>query len=301
VIGPELTGRIYGARSGHTAKRSHPDDVRLRVVAEHGLTVDQGGFRALMTDQRTRTKADARARRTGHTDLSAYRDLLAVHGPTDWLAYDSLDTDSRVLTLLGPDGQPTPAANAGEIVTALLDRTPFYAESGGQAPDAGSIVSAGARAEVINVRRPITGLIVHRLRVLDGTIAVDDRVHAAVDPDWRMSARQAHSGTHVVHAALRQVLGPTALRSGSYNRPGYLRLDFAWRGGLSGRQRQPAGDRREHRGDRSRRQRRRIDPSGPRRPRRRVGDPRPGHLGRQQPSHGATGDRHPHRRPDPLI
>ncbi|MDG4833963.1 alanine--tRNA ligase [Solwaraspora sp. WMMD1047] len=231
--------RAGGRRlSGDQAFQLHdtygfPIDLTLEVAAEHGLTVDQDGFRALMTDQRARAKADARARKTGHADLSAYRDLLAAHGPTDWLAYHSLDTDSRVLALLGPDGQPTPAANAGDIVTALLDRTPFYAESGGQAPDAGTIISAGARAEVIDVQRPITGLIAHRLRVLDGTIAVDDRVHAAVDSDWRIGARQAHSGTHVAHAALRQVLGPTALQSGSYNRPGYLRLDFTWRGALS--------------------------------------------------------------------
>ncbi|WFE46801.1 hypothetical protein [Verrucosispora sp. WMMD1129] len=89
------------------------------------------------------------------------------------------------------------------------------------------------RAEIIDVQRPVKNLIAFTVRILDGSLAVGDAVYATVDPEWRTGARQAHSGTHVVHAALRHVLGPNALQSGSYNRPGYLCLDFAWRGGLS--------------------------------------------------------------------
>ncbi len=92
--------------------------------------------------------------------------------------------------------------------------------------------SAGGRLRVLDVQKPIKGLIVHRVEVLEGEIGTGETVQAEVDPEWRRSARQAHSGTHVVHAALREVLGPTALQSGSYNRPGYLRLDFAWGSGL---------------------------------------------------------------------
>jgi alanyl-tRNA synthetase len=209
-----------------------PIDLTLEIAAEQGLEVDQEGFRSLMTGQRTRAKADAQARKTGHADLSAYRTVLDANGPTDWVAYSMLEADARVLAIWSEAGS-VPVAAEGEIVSVALDRTPFYAESGGQDSDAGSLTGPSFSAEVLDVQRPVKGLVVHQIRVLGGTIALDDRVHAAVDPDWRLGARQAHSGTHVVHAALREVLGPTALQSGSYNRPGYLRLDFAWRGGLS--------------------------------------------------------------------
>src|SRR5205814_956810 len=112
-------------------------------------------------------------------------------------------------------------------------RTPFYAESGGQNADAGELTWDGGSAEVLDVQRPIRGLVVHHVRVVDGELSVDKDLHAVVDEEWRLGACQAHSGTHVVHAALREVLGPTALQSGSYNRPGYLRLDFGWGGALT--------------------------------------------------------------------
>ncbi|NEB94317.1 alanine--tRNA ligase, partial [Streptomyces bauhiniae] len=210
-----------------------PIDLTLEMAAEQGVEVDRDGFTALMREQRERARADARARKSaGTTDTTALRTVLDQHGPTDWRAWDTLTTDSRVLALLGPSG-PVPVAREGEIVSVVLDRTPFYAESGGQAADAGLLSGASVEAEVIDVQRPLPGLVVHKVRVTAGDLTTGDAVHAAVDPEWRLGARQAHSGTHVLHAALRQVLGPTALQSGSYNRPGHLRLDFPWRGGLS--------------------------------------------------------------------
>jgi alanyl-tRNA synthetase len=131
-------------------------------------------------------------------------------------------------------GKPTDVLGNGEIGELVLDRTPFYAESGGQAADAGTIEFDGGRLEVLDVQRPVRGLVVHQVRVVDGELPSEATgLHAKVDPEWRIGARQAHSGTHVVHAALREVLGPTALQSGSYNRPGYLRLDFGWSKGLT--------------------------------------------------------------------
>ncbi|GGQ08288.1 alanine--tRNA ligase [Streptomyces pseudogriseolus] len=212
-----------------------PIDLTLEMAAEQGVEVDREGFTTLMREQRERARADARARKTGGTDLSALRPVLDTHGPTDWRAWDTLATDSRVLAVLGSSG-PAPVAHEGEIVTVVLDRTPFYAESGGQESDAGRLSGTSVEAEVLDVQRPLPGLITHQVRVLSGELATGEAVHAAVDPEWRLGARQAHSGTHVLHAALRQVLGPGALQSGSYNRPGYLRLDFPWRGALS-----PAG------------------------------------------------------------
>ncbi|MFJ4868849.1 alanine--tRNA ligase [Streptomyces sp. NPDC088757] len=210
-----------------------PVDLTLEMAAEQGVEVDREGFTALMNEQRERARADARARKSGGTaDTTALRTVLDAHGPTDWRAWDTLTTESRVLALLGTEG-PVPVARTGDLVTVVLDRTPFYAESGGQDSDAGLLSGTSAEAEVVDVQRPLPGLVVHRVRITAGELAVDDTVHAAVDPEWRLGARQAHSGTHVLHAALREVLGPTALQSGSYNRPGHLRLDFPWRGALS--------------------------------------------------------------------
>ncbi|KUL38493.1 alanine--tRNA ligase [Streptomyces sp. NRRL F-4489] len=210
-----------------------PLDLTLEMAAEQGVEVDREGFTALMNEQRERARADARARKSGGTaDTSALRALLDAHGPTDWRAWDTLTTESRVLGMVGAAG-PVAVAREGQIVTVVLDRSPFYAESGGQESDAGRLSGAGAEAEVLDVQRPLPGLVTHQVRVTAGELAVDDAVVAAVDPEWRLGARQAHSGTHVLHAALREILGPTALQSGSYNRPGHLRLDFPWRGALS--------------------------------------------------------------------
>ncbi|MGY0236236.1 alanine--tRNA ligase [Longispora urticae] len=209
-----------------------PIDLTLEIASEQGLSVDVEGFKALMLEQRTRAKADAAARKSGHADLSAFRSVLDEHGPTDWVAYSTLESDATILAML-KEGLPTRHGAPGEVVTVILDRTPFYAESGGQDSDAGRLVGADVEAEVLDVQRPVKKLVSHQVRVLHGELHVGQKVHAAVDAEWRIGARQAHSGTHVVHAALRQVLGPAALQSGSYNRPGYLRLDFSWRGALS--------------------------------------------------------------------
>jgi alanyl-tRNA synthetase len=212
-----------------------PIDLTLEMAAEQGISVDTAGFTALMAEQRARAKADAKSKKGHHADTTVYRAALDAHGPTDWQAYTTLHTESRVLALLA-GGEPASTVTAGSVGEAILDRTPFYAESGGQHADAGAIAWDGGRAEVLDVQRPIRGLVVHQVRVLEGELTLDSTVSADVDPEWRTGARQAHSGTHVLHAALREVLGPTALQSGSFNRPGYLRLDFGWGSGLSHQQ-----------------------------------------------------------------
>ncbi len=212
-----------------------PIDLTLEMAAEKGLSVDEDGFRALMAEQRSRAKADAKSKKGQHADTSVYRGILDANGPTEWLAYETLTTESRPLALLA-GGAPVTALREGEIGELVLDRTPFYAESGGQVADAGTIEFDGGVLEVLDVQRPVRGLVVHQVRVTEGEFAAAGDLLAKVDPNWRTGARQAHSGTHVVHAALREVLGPTALQSGSYNRPGYLRLDFGWTQALSPQQ-----------------------------------------------------------------
>ncbi|WP_109508859.1 alanine--tRNA ligase [Nocardioides speluncae] len=215
-----------------------PIDLTLEMAAEQGLSVDEEGFRRLMAEQRERAKADAKAKKGQHADTSVYRGILDANGPTEWLAYETLATESRPLALLS-GGKETSVLGNGEVGELVLDRTPFYAESGGQVADAGIIEFDGGRLEVLDVQRPVRGLVVHQVRVVDGEFhptVGGHALHAQVDPEWRTGARQAHSGTHVVHAALREVLGPSALQSGSYNRPGYLRLDFGWTQSLTEQQ-----------------------------------------------------------------
>jgi len=221
---------------GDTAFQLHdtygfPIDLTLEMAAEKGLSVDENGFRELMAEQRARAKADAAGRKTGHGDQSVYRDLIAL-GATEFTGYSELATEAKVVGLVR-DGKRVSAAVEGEIVEVVLDRTPLYAESGGQESDAGTITADGVELEVLDVQKIARKLWVHQVRVRSGEITEGKHVEAMVDQEWRIGARQGHSGTHVVHAALRQVLGPTALQSGSYNKPGYLRLDFAWSGGLS--------------------------------------------------------------------
>ena len=203
-----------------------PIDLTLEVAEEAGLTVDRDGFKALMAEQRDRAKADAREKKLGGTDLSVYSDFRAK-GETVFTGYQTLESEGRVLGLIS-EGASVRNANQGQVVEVILDETSFYAESGGQEADAGFIIGDGVELEVLDVQKPVKGLVSHKVLVRKGQVAVDQKLSTQVDAEWRIGARQAHSGTHVVHAALREVLGPTALQSGSYNKPGYLRLDFAW-------------------------------------------------------------------------
>lgn len=208
-----------------------PIDLTLEMAAEQGVAVDQDGFRALMQEQRARAKADAKAKKHGHVDTEVWKDLREL-GATDWVAYQSLSAEGTVRGLV-VDGEQVGELQPGQTGQVVLDRTSFYAESGGQVADSGVITVDGSTLKVIDVQRPVKGLVVHTVTVDGGPVAVGNAAYTQVDPDWRLSACQAHSGTHVVHAALRQVLGPSALQSGSYNKPGYLRLDFAWNSALS--------------------------------------------------------------------
>jgi alanyl-tRNA synthetase len=208
-----------------------PIDLTLEIAEEAGLTVDRDGFKALMSEQRDRAKADAREKKLGGTDLSVYSDFRAK-GVTKFTGYEHLETEAKVLGLI-VDGNDVKSAVEGQVAEVILNETSFYAESGGQDSDAGFIIGDGLELEVLDVQKPVKGLISHKVLVRRGSVTVDQKVSTQVDPEWRIGARQAHSGTHVVHAALREVLGPTALQSGSYNKPGYLRLDFAWGQALS--------------------------------------------------------------------
>jgi alanyl-tRNA synthetase len=202
-----------------------PIDLTLEMAAEQGLTVDEDGFRRLMAEQRQRSKEDAASRKVGHAGGTGYRSILDTHGTTEFLGYRDLTSEARVVGLL-VDGSATPAAGAGADVEVVLDRTPFYAEGGGQLADTGRIVGSGFEVEVRDVQSPVAGLNVHRGKVLSGEITLDETVHAEVDASRRRAVSRAHSATHLVHAGVRRALGTQAAQAGSLNAPGRLRFDF---------------------------------------------------------------------------
>ena len=201
-----------------------PIDLTLEMAAEAGLDVDQEGFNALMAEQRARAKADNKAKKHGHVDLSIYREFVDEH-PTTFTGFDELESDAKVLGLV-VDGELRTEAHEGESVEVIVDITPMYAESGGQLGDRGVITAGNSVLRVGDVQKIGKKLWVHKAVVEHGGVSVGDQVHASVDKQWRHAARQAHSATHLIHAALRQVLGPTAVQAGSMNKPGYLRFDF---------------------------------------------------------------------------
>ena len=218
-----------------------PIDLTLEMAAEAGLSVDEQGFADLMAEQRQRAKADAQGKKSGHGDLSAYREFLD-RGPTEFTGFDELVSDATVLGIVA-DNVTQPVATAGAEVDIVLDRTPLYAESGGQTADIGTIsTSAGARARVTDVQKVAKSVYRHHVTVEAGEFAVGDVVLASVDPNHRRGATQGHSGTHLVGAALRQVLGSGATQAGSLNRPGYLRFDFRATGPLTDAQRAEVED-----------------------------------------------------------
>ncbi|MDQ1564537.1 MAG: alanyl-tRNA synthetase, partial [Actinomycetota bacterium] len=208
-----------------------PIDLTLEVAEEAGLTVDRDAFDKLMLEQRTTAKADAKAKKTALADLSVYGDFRAL-GETVFTGYDLLSTESTILGII-VNGESVDRAIVGDTAEVILAETALYAESGGQEADAGSIVGAGFDLEVLDVQKPVKGLISHRVQVRSGEVGVGDAATTVVDPVWRHAAAQAHSATHLIHAALRQTLGDEAHQSGSYNKAGYMRLDFNWNQPLS--------------------------------------------------------------------
>ncbi len=203
-----------------------PIELTLEIAEEAGVAVDEAGFRVLMAEQRDRARADAKAKKSGHGDTAVYQRLRS-EGQTHFTGYTEHTTESVVRGLL-VGGEEVPSAGAGQEVELVLDATPFYAESGGQAADTGLITGDGFTLEVLDVQAPVKGLSVHRVRVAEGEVPVGAEAVGRIDLQRRLDGEKAHSGTHLVHAALHQVLGPEATQSGSFNKEGYLRFDFRW-------------------------------------------------------------------------
>ena len=210
-----------------------PFDLTLEMAREVGLEVDEAGFTRLMKEQRDRAKADARAKKSGHTDLSEYKKIADESGATEFVGYTETQTESRVNAIL-VDGVGAKSAQAGDDVEIILDRTPFYAEGGGQLADGGTITLIdGTVVEIDDVQTPVPGVSIHRGRVLSGVIEVGQTSVALIDQERRNAISRAHTATHMVHKAFREILGETATQAGSENSPGRFRFDFPATGALS--------------------------------------------------------------------
>ena len=203
-----------------------PFDLTLEMAREEGLEVDEDGFRRLMKEQKDRAKADSKAKKSGHTDLSVYRQVVDKNGKSEFVGYSHVTSEAKITAVL-VDGNLVGSAGADEDVEIVLDRTPFYAEGGGQLADGGTITLAnGAVVEIDDVQTPVPGVFVHRGRVLSGSLESGAHAQAAIDVERRHAISRAHTATHMVHKAFRELLGETATQAGSENSPGRFRFDF---------------------------------------------------------------------------
>jgi alanyl-tRNA synthetase len=203
-----------------------PFDLTLEMAREEGLEVDEVGFRRLMKEQKDRAKADAKAKKSGHTNVSVYKAIADKSGKSEFVGYAQQSSESK-LTGIVVDGIGVASASEGEDVELTLNRTPFYAEGGGQLADGGRItLSNGAIVEIEDVQSPVPGLSVHRGRVISGSIEVGSDALAEIDIQRRHAISRAHTATHMVHKAFREILGETATQAGSENSPGRFRFDF---------------------------------------------------------------------------
>jgi len=204
-----------------------PIDLTLEVAAEQGVAVDEKAFRELMQEQRSRARADALAKKQGHADISIYQGVVAdLKAPVEFLGYTDAKAPARVEAMI-VDGVAVTTVQAPADVELILDRTPFYAEKGGQLADHGTILSdGGATFEVDDVQSPVKGLSVHRGRLTEGTLTNGEQVVAEIDGVRRRQISQAHSATHMIHKALQETLGPDSTQAGSENSPNRIRFDF---------------------------------------------------------------------------
>ena len=210
-----------------------PFDLTLEMAREVGLEVDEAGFTRLMKEQRDRAKADAKEKKSGHTDLSEYKKIADKKGLTNFIGYTEITSEAKIAAIV-VDGVSRETAHEGVDVEIVLDRTPFYAEGGGQLADGGTItLHDGTIIEIDDVQNPVPGLSIHRGRVLKGSVEVGKLALAAIDIQRRNAISRAHTATHMVHKAFREVLGETATQAGSENSPGRFRFDFPSTGSLS--------------------------------------------------------------------
>jgi alanyl-tRNA synthetase len=254
LLGDELAKAGGATLAGPVAFRLHdtygfPIELTAEIAAEAGVEVDRAGFDRAMADQRARARAAA-GRGASPADTAAYRGLLDDHGPTTFTGYDDYASEATVLGVLdagGPgaeghtDGSEANTDGSG-AVEIILDRSPFYAEGGGQVGDTGTITTDTGTAQVTDTTYGLPGLVVHAARITAGSIDARQGARAAIDAERREAIRRNHTGTHLLHWALREVLGPHVKQQGSLVAPDRLRFDFAHHRALSPQELQAVED-----------------------------------------------------------
>ena len=221
------TGEVV---SGALAFKLHdtygfPIDLTREIVAEQQREVDLDGFEAEMAAQRTRAKAAWKGGAEA-VRVESYKRILDTVGPTEFLGYVRDDSPALVLAILR-EGELVERAEAGQEVEVFLDSSPFYAEAGGQVGDVGLVESATGRIEVGDTQAAVTGLHGHRGKVESGFVQTGQEVDARIDSPRRDRIRRSHTGTHLLHWALREVIGEHANQAGSLVQDGRLRFDFS--------------------------------------------------------------------------
>ena len=218
---------------GDVAFRLHdtygfPVDLTVELAAEYGFEVDLAGFHDALAEQRERSRSGKKAELAKHAELaSLYGAIQGRAGDTEFLGYDTTTTEGRVIAIVRDGMEFDELTGLGEA-EVVLDKTPFYAEGGGQVGDQGVVREPGGGSELFSVgdtQKPVAGLIVHR-GTLHGRLRVGETVEAAVDPVRRADTMRNHTGTHLLHRALRNVVGDRARQAGSLVTPDYLRFDF---------------------------------------------------------------------------
>ena len=224
-----LDGEVLPGEQAFTLHDTYgfPVEVTRELCGERGIEVDMEGFARCMDEQRERARAantkDAEAAWSTYGGVHA--ELLEELGPTAFVGYEALETEARV-TAIVKDGARVQALSAGETGEVVLDATPFYAEMGGEVGDTGTLRNACGVAEVRDAQAPEKGLVAHKVTMTEGSLSVGDAVTATVDAERRARITRNHTATHILHAALRQVLGDHVKQAGSYVGPDRLRFDF---------------------------------------------------------------------------
>ena len=227
VLEEELgSGRVSGA----VAFTLHdtfgfPIEITTEVAEERGAPLDRPEFDRLMAEQRRRSRQAGRATTISATGTDGYRQLLDQHGTTDFTGYTGCESGGSVLAVL-------PGPHEGRL-EVFLDRTPFYAEGGGQVGDTGTITTATGTLRVLDTTYALPGLHRHLVEVVEGEVEAGQEATATVDAKRRDAIRRNHTGTHMLHWALREVLGPHVRQHGSLVAPDYLRFDFSHHGSLT--------------------------------------------------------------------
>jgi alanyl-tRNA synthetase len=222
TIGGDALFRLYDTYG-------FPLDIARDVASEHGLGIDESGFHKEMEIQKSKARASWVGEEAGAAPV--YAELLQEHGKTEFCGYETMESGSTVLAVV-VNGETVGELGAGRQGEVLLDITPFYAESGGQVGDSGELSAEGMKAEVLDTRKPVEGLYLHKIKVAKGVLKAGSTVRCRVDREKRLATMRNHTATHLIHAALKDLLGGHVKQAGSYVSPVSLRFDFSHFSGL---------------------------------------------------------------------